>query len=399
MKDKLTLVDIAWKNVKSRAYRTGIMIFFIFVLAATLFTCMVMLSNMENGMESTSKRLGADIAVVPAKYISSIENALFTGEPCTVYFEKTWEERLEEVEGVESASSQLFLATLGTGCCESVTQLIAFDEKKDFVISPWLKENIQKEITGNDVVVGVDAGFEAGEVVSYFGVDFTVAGVLEKSGMGYDHSVFVNYDGAKKIIQSESAKTNLTIHNDDVISLVNIKVKDGFDIEEVSNSISSGNGDIGVYTTNKMLGNVEKSVHGFSVYSKVLSVILVVLSTIAVMSIFSITINERTRECGIFILFGTSKKQLATIILIEAVMITAIGTIAGILLSGIGLFSFNHLIATKVQIPYLENDFVTMIGIAVKCFAITFGMGIVSTIYSIVKIVKSDGSHLLKEGE
>ncbi|MBQ7943743.1 MAG: ABC transporter permease [Lachnospiraceae bacterium] len=399
MKNKLTVFDIAWKNVKSRAYRTGVMTLFIFVLAATLFTCMVMLTSMENGIESTSKRLGADIVVVPARYYSSIENALFTGEPCTVYFDKSWVERLEEVEGVESTSSQLFLATLGAECCESLTQLIAFDEADDFVVSPWIKENTAKSMTDSEVVVGCDLGLHEGEEVTYYGVDFTVAGVLEQSGMGYDHTVFVNLDGARRIIQSESAKNFLTIQNDDFISMVNLKVKDGYDIEAVSNAIATKYEDIAVYITSKMLGNVEKDMKGFSTYCKILSVILVLLSTIAVVSIFSITINERKREFGIFILFGTSKKQLIEIIVIEAAIITVIGTLAGIFASGAVMLFFQNLISANMAIPYLELDFVGMLVILLKCILITLGMGCVSTIYSLINLGRSNGVDLLKEGE
>lgn len=399
MKSRLSLLDIAWRNVKSRIYRSGIMIFFIFVLAATLFTCMVMIRSMESGIESTSKRLGADIVVVPARYYSSIENALFTGTPCTVYFDKAWEARLEEVEGVESASSQLFLATMGTECCESLSQLIAFDEKDDFVVNPWIKENTGKNLSANNIVVGSDVGLTEGENVTYYGVDFTVAGVLDKSGMGYDHSVFLNFDGARRIINAESAKSFLAIQTQDNISMVNIKVTDGYDIEEIGNAIASKYQDVAVYTTNKMLGNIEKSVSGFAIYSKIISVILVILSTIAVMSIFSITINERSRECGIFILFGTGKKQLIGIIIIEVVIITAIGTFAGIVASGTGLLAFNNLIAIKLQIPYLAVNPGEAAAIALKCVLITFGMGGLSTVYSLVNLIKREGSDLLKEGE
>ena len=399
MNRKLTVFDIAWKNVKSRVYRSGVMIFFIFALAATLFTCMVMITSMESGIESTSKRLGSDIVVVPARYYSSIENALFTGEPCTVYFDKAWEKRLEEVEGVETTSSQLFLATLGAECCDSLAQLIAFDEEDDFVISPWIKEKTNKNLSKYEVVVGSDLGLNQGEKVTYYGVEFTVAGVLDESGMGYDHSVFVNYDGASRIIGSESAANFLAIQNDDFISMVNIKVKDGYDIEEVGDAISATHEDIAVYTTNKMLGNVEKSVNGFSVYSKVISVILIILSTIAVMSIFSITINERKRECGIFILFGTSKTKLIKIIMIEATIITVIGTFAGISVSALVLFSFQNLISTKIEIPYLGLDFGKTIVITLKCMLITLGMGSVATIYSLINLIRSDGIDLLKEGD
>ena len=286
MKNKFTLYDIALKNIKSRVYRNGIMVFFIFVLSAALFTCMVMFTSMERGIRSTSERLGADIVAVPARYFSSIENALFTGEPCTVYFDKEWTERLEEVEGVETASSQLFLATLNSECCESQAQLIAFDENSDFVIKPWINKSIEKNLTENEVVVGSSIGLEEGEKVKYYGIEFEVAGVLDESGMGYDHSAFVNYDGAERIINSESAKNFLTVQNDDFISMVNIKLKDGYDAEQISSIISDKYDEIAVYTANKMLGSVENSVNGFSVYIKILSIVLIILSIIAFMIIF-----------------------------------------------------------------------------------------------------------------
>lgn len=247
--------------------------------------------------------------------------------------------------------------------------------------------------------MGSALGLGKGEKVTYYGVEFTVASVLDESGMGYDHSVFVNYDGAGRIIHSDSAANFLTVQNDDFISMVNIKVKSEYDIEQVATAISIANDDIAVYTTNKMLGSVEKSVNGFAVYSKVISVILVILSTIAVMSIFSITINERKREFGIFILFGTSKKQLIKIIMIEAAIITILGTIAGIAASALVLFSFQNLISTKIEIPYLETDLGKTIVIAVQCMLITLGMGSIAAIYSIVSLIRSNGIDLLKEGD
>ena len=190
MSNRFTTVQaslyIAWKNIKYRIYRSGIMMFFMFVLAVVLFVGMVMLSSMENGIASTTKRLGADLVVVPAKYFSSIENALFTGEPCTVYFDKEWTARLQDVEGVERASSELFLATLNADCCQTRAQLIAFDEDHDFVITPWIQEKTEKNLSEHSLVVGCNLGLETGETVTYYGTEFIVAGVLDESGMGYD---------------------------------------------------------------------------------------------------------------------------------------------------------------------------------------------------------------------
>ena len=397
MQSRFILWDIAFKNVKSRLYRSGLIALFVFVLSAALFTCTALLSNMNRGLESTSARLGADIVVVPKEYFSTIENALFTGKPCTVYFDRKWAEILGETEGIEAASSQLFLATLNSECCESESQLIAFDEDNDFVIRPWLRA--ETTLSANQAAVGCDIGLEKGETVTYYGAEFTVAEVLDKSGMGYDDSVFISYDGAKRIISSESAKNFLAVQNNDFISMVNLKVRDGYDAETVSNTIAKQYDDIAVYTSGKLLANAEKSIQSFTGYSMVLLAVLIVLSTISIMSIFSITVNERKREFGIFLLFGTQKNQLIRIIMLEAIFIIVVGTVAGILLSGICLFLFRNIIALRLQLPYLQAGIGEMLSAVLKCTVITFAAGIAATIYSVVKLTRSSGADLLEEGE
>ncbi|MGN0687896.1 MAG: ABC transporter permease [Oscillospiraceae bacterium] len=397
MHSKFILCEIALKNVKSRLYRSGLIALFVFVLSASLFACTVLLSNMNRGLESTSERLGADIVVVPEDYFSSIENALFTGNPCTVYFDRKWAEILRETDGIEAASSQLFLATLNSECCESLAQLIAFDEDNDFVIRPWL--STETALSENEAAVGCDIGLAKGETVTYYGTEFTVAEVLDKSGMGYDNSVFISYDGAKRIIGSESARNFLSVQSDDFISMVNLKVKDGYDAETVSNAIAKQYDGVAVYTSDKLLENAEKSIRSFTGYSNVLLTVLFVLSTISIMSIFSITVNERKREFGIFILFGTQKNQLIRIIMLEAVFIIIVGTAAGILLSGICLLLFRNIIVLNLQLPYLEVGIGELLSAVLQCTAITFAAGIAATIYSVVKLTRSSGANLLEEGE
>lgn len=397
MRNKFVSGGIALRNIKSRIYRSALMTLFVFVLSAALFTCTVLLDSMKHGLESTSERLGADIVVVPEEYFSYIEDALFLGKPCTVYFDKEWTQRLGEIEGVESASSQLFLATLNSDCCEAQAQLIAFDGENDFVVTSWL--NTGTTLAADEAAVGCNIGFEKGDKVTYYGAEFTVAEVLDKSGMGYDDSVFISYDGADRLIGSDGAKNFLTVQNDEFISMVNLKVKDGFSAEEVSRMISNKYDGIAVYTSSKLLENAEESVRGFTSYSGVLSAVLIVLSVLAIMSIFSITVSERKREFGVFLLFGTKKKQLVQIILLEAVIITAVGFTAGILTSGICLLLFRNFIALRLQIPYLEVGALETLGIVLRCAAITFAAGILSTVYSIVKLTKTSGADLLEEGE
>lgn len=398
MLSRLTIWNIAWKNVKSRTDRACVIIVFCFVLSASLFMGQIMLNCMESGLKSTSERLGADIVVVPANYYSSIENALFVGEPCTVYFDKEWLERLKEIEGIEEISSQLFLASLGSECCETLTQLIAFDEK-DFVISPWINKNTSKEITQYEAVAGNRCGLKQGQKVNYYGVEFTIKDILEDTGMGYDYSIFFNYDGAKRMLSSESAQNFLSVSDENMISMINIKVKEGYDIEDVSNDIAMRYSEIAVYTTDKMLQTVEDRINSFLIYSNVMSFILGFLSIVAMMSIFSITVKERKREYGIYILFGTEKKQLTKIIVLEAAIMILSGIVLGIGISALIICLFQNLLFQEIGLPHLKIAFNSTMVAVVKSIGVTLGIGSISVVHSVYSILNCQGVELLKEGE
>ncbi len=48
-----------------------------------------------------------------------------------------------------------------------------------------------------------------GETARFYGVDFTIIAKMERTGMGYDDSVFMTYETANKLKESISGQENL----------------------------------------------------------------------------------------------------------------------------------------------------------------------------------------------
>ena len=94
---------------------------------------------MRQGIKSTTERAGADIIVVPDEGTEDIRDSLFAGKPCSVFFDRSMKEAVEQVEGVERVSGQMYVGTLSASCCSLPVQMIAFDPETDFVVQPWLK--------------------------------------------------------------------------------------------------------------------------------------------------------------------------------------------------------------------------------------------------------------------
>ena len=137
---KLTIPAMAVQNLKARKFRTGFMMFFVVLMSATVFFSTILMNNLKQGIENTTKRMGADMIVVPKEGTEQIRDSLFSGTPCSVFFNEELEKEVYQIEGVENISAQLYIATLGSSCCDIPVQLIAFNPETDFVVQPWLTE-------------------------------------------------------------------------------------------------------------------------------------------------------------------------------------------------------------------------------------------------------------------
>lgn len=93
------------------------------------------------------------------------------------------------------------------------------------------------------------------------------------------------------------------------------------------------------------------------------------------------------------------RNGLIALFVFEAIFIIIVGTVAGIMLSGICLLLFRNIIVLHLQLPYLEIGIGELLSAVLQCVAITFATGIAATVYSVVKLTKSSGANLLEEGE
>ena len=141
---KISIPMMAVKNLQAKKFRTGFMIFFVILMSATVFFSTILINNLKLGIKNTTERMGADMIVVPKKGTENVRESLFAGTPCTVFFNRAWEDAVRNIDGVERVSAQMYVATLSASCCDIPVQIIAFDPETDFVIQPWLQE--QKKV-------------------------------------------------------------------------------------------------------------------------------------------------------------------------------------------------------------------------------------------------------------
>lgn len=397
---KLNIPKISMRNLQRYKIRTSIMVIFTMIIVGMTFTSTILLKSMEKSIDNTIDRIGADIIVVPSEYEDDMKEALFLGEACSFYFDKAYVEDIKKIEGIKQVSPHLYITSLASECCSSEVQMIAYDPDSDFIVKSWLEDMNIGNLGDNDVLVGHSIEGEIGDKLTFFNKEFTIAGKLNDTDTSYDESVFLNFDAAKELLQDKVLSQLVDIKDSNtVISSLMIRTNDGADIKKIARTInySLENSPIKAYTMNGMFQNISDKMADLQVYSNIMLVLLILVSMIALICIFTITINERKYEFGVLASLGAKKSHIINIIILEAGTIGILGGIIGVGISTSILYLFKNLIFQNLGMRYFEYDPTYILTVGITCILIGVIVALISALYTVISLSKTDLINMIKE--
>lgn len=395
---------VALKNLQRRPVRTWCMVFFVFMLAASLFMSSVLVDSMEESLEKTVNRIGADVIVVPKEYESNMADSLFMGELCNFSFDSKWVEDIKNVDGIEAISPQLYMQTMSASCCDSAVQLIAFDPETDFIVSSWLEDNGIKMPGRGEFIVGSSITPGDSGTMKFFNVEYKVIGQLEKTGTSYDSCVFMNYDTAQDMMNGETW-VKFFGETPDVrrmVSSLMIRAEEDMPITTIAGAINFKLPDgspVSAYTTNGIMSDAMASIESMGSYTRILMGLISVLVVAALLCIFTITINERTKEFGILASLGADSRKLSGIVLTEGFMIGLAGGLIGTAVSVAVIMIFGGTIVNVMELPQLNSDIAYMLMLGLKCTGLALVVSVAASLYSAWKVSRNNLDALIKGEE
>ena len=310
--------------------------------------------------------------------------------------------KYRSLKGVKEASGQLFIASFSADCCSLPIQLIGFDPQTDFVIQPWLSTKLGGDISDGEVVVGSGVNADKGDTLKFFNRDYRVAARLDKTGMGFDTSVFMNMNTAKTAILDYvkmGRKATVSVNNS--ISSVVVKVENGYSVSDVSNSITKSYGKEGVdvVVSKNIITSISSGLNTLLLFILVLAIILWVLAIAVISIVFSVSLNERKKEFGILRSLGATRKKLSLMILFESSLISLTGALIGILFASIFFFPFSTYIGVLIKMPYLQPSISATVLIFIASLAVSFVVGPIASLYSAIKIGRSETYTMIRQEE
>jgi putative ABC transport system permease protein len=241
-----------------------------------------------------------------------------------------------------------------------------------FLIDSDLENRQKVALIGTAVVNTLFADKDPlGEKIKINGTIFTVVGVLAEVESGetstQDDYIIVPVSVAQRLGRNTSIRnfSVQAVNADDVDAI--IEKLDAFllDIFDNENAYRVTNSEQMLETLNEVTGTMMAMLGGIAAIS-------LVVGGIGIMNIMLVSVTERTREIGIRKAIGAKKRNILVQFLIEAIMVTGLGGLIGVLL-GVGVIKFIFGGFNLVPEAYSPFWMTTSFGISLAV-GVVFGM-------------------------
>ena len=349
------------ENYLRNPFRSFGLSLLIALLASVLLVGGLLSLSLSKGLNRLSSRLGADVIVIPQGSEINDQTILLQGDSKYAYLPQGALEFIRGLAGVEQATPQYFLTTLSSSCCEQKVMIIGFDPASDFVIQPWIREVLTDKLPKGAIVVGSDISVGEKKTVKFFDHEYPVAASLEPVGNKLDQAVFVDVATLAQIREAAKAKGVVFLHQDvrsdgsdaPLYSSVLIKLRAGADIDRLSQEIHTRFDGVQIRTRKDLFSGLEKSANFLQIVVWSIVGLFLVIAVAAIVISFSLSTRERRREYALLRIVGYARKRLRTLVLGESLLVSAVGTYIGLLLSSVAFFTFKIWIGEHVNVPFI----------------------------------------------
>ena len=394
--------SLALNNLVRRPGRTLALALLSAFLSLAVFGGSVMVLSLRSGLHSLEARLGADIIVVPSQAQSkvSFQNMFLQGTTGAFYMNASALDQALEVEGVEKAAPQTFLASLKADCCSIKIQVIGIDPELDFTVQPWIARSLSRGLGDMDVAVGCKVEAEVGEIIRIYDQRCKVVARLEATGTGLDTAVYCNMETMHALLSAAEAKgvSHKIESGDEVISAIYVKVKDGCDIDKVNSRLNGHIRKVTAVRTRSMITGVSDSLSGVSRTITLLIAAVWGLALIILLLISVLIIRERVREFAVLRLVGASRGMLGRMVLTESSLCGLLGGLIGVGTAALLLFPFAQLIESALQLPYLMPSAAVILLLALGTVLLAVAVSALSSMIAAYRLSRVDPGTTLREG-
>jgi putative ABC transport system permease protein len=371
----VVFLRLAFQNLNRHRTRSLLALFGIATSVAVLFSILSFNKGFEQGLAKELQRTGIHFMVVPSGCPHEVASLVLHGSIIPKFLDLSVMEKIKVHEGIEFASP-ILVAQLPNPEQQRVDLVYGIEMEKILQLKPhWQIEGaVPKD--DHEIILGAEMashqGLKVGDTVTYPNVkaSFRISGILKKTGSQDDAFIYIPVKAAQTIFKKPTGAT-----------AVGVKVKDPAMLTKITDTLAEQVPGIQIVTMNQVMSSISTLAASAKVLGLSIAIIAIVVSAVGVMNAMLMAVFERTQEIGMMRAIGASRSDIFRIILIEGMMLTMTGGLAGILVSVAG----NDLIGLFVRrvMPYAPAGTMARFdaGIAVASLGFAVFIGICSGVY------------------
>lgn len=397
----MSIFQIAINNLKRRKVKMAFLVVGLVVGVATAVALYSVVEGMRSELGDRMDEFGANIVITPRA--EGIELNYGGAHVSEVSFdiEMLTEQDLPKIREIPDGESINIISPKLVGAVTANGQkalLVGVDTKREFTMKPWFSLREQNgvasggrltdlallDVPEDGVLLGAGAarsfGKKVGDTLSVNGRAFTVTGVLNELGSQEDGLIYGNLLVTQELLGRPGE-----------FSMIEVSAYCNFcPIEDIVMQLTEvlPNGRVTALRQAALVR--EETIDRFSSFGFALSGVVLLIAALVVLVTMISSVNERTREIGIFRAIGFRRVHIIEIIVLEALIVSILGGLIGFAVgNGIARYAGPYLAQMQVNVPWNSQ-------LILPSVMLSAALAVLASLYPALKAAKLDPVEALR---
>lgn len=354
----MRLRNIAFNNLRRRKSKMAFLIMGMMIGIATVVTISNITSALEHDVQKKLDEFGANIIIVPKSNTLSMSYGGISIPGASYDVKEIGENESKKVYAIHNKENIAGISAklLGALDVEGTTVLvIGADVASEIKLKKWWKftndSNINlvrtvkpspidptknttvteiEGLTSSDLIFGSRVaeklGKKPGDSVTLKDEQFNVKAILEETGSQDDSIVLMNLPVAQRLLGKEGKITLIEV----------AAICSGCPVEEIAKQINEKIPEGKATPVKQVVASRMQTVKQLSNFGVAVGIIVLIIGSLIVFTTMMSSVNERTREIGIFRAIGFRRSHVMKLIFMEAVTLSFIAGVMGYGLGAVG---------------------------------------------------------------
>ncbi len=383
----MRLETIAFNNLRRRKSRLAFLVTGLLIGVATVVTLISLSTTLTEDVQNKMENYGANILITPQSDSLSLNYGGISLGGVSLDPQEIRQADLVKINGIRNYLNIAAVAPKVLGALEVKGQrvmLMGVEPDKEFKLKKWWKVDGRPLENDYDLVAGTEVaqklGLTMGDKVEIAGETFTLTGILASTGSQDDQILIASLPVTQRLLGKEGT-----------VSLVEVAALCGdCPVTDMVNQISEVLPGTNVSAIQQVVKTRMHALDQFRNFSLAVAAVVLFIGALVVFVTMMGSVNERTREIGIFRALGFRRSHIMRLILFES---TVVSIIAGFLGFFVGM-GMTHLILPLMTDNEVSLHWDPLLGGGAVCLALLVGAS--ASFYPALKASRLDPTEALR---